>query len=115
MQLPAYIGLILLFPFTRISAQQKDSVPPEAPQTEISYLHSAIVGDDYKIFVALPANYTASHAGYPILYVTDANSNFAATAQLTKSMTKNKELLPMIVVGIGYRTDSLAKMLRLRE
>lgn len=109
MQLYGYLTLILVLPFTAATAQQKDSLP------RTSYLHSAIVGDDYMISVALPAGYNASQSSYPVLYVTDANSNFAAAAQLTRRMTQNKELPPIIVVGIGYRTDSLAKILRLRD
>jgi predicted alpha/beta superfamily hydrolase len=106
MQLYGYIALILLLPFTGATAQQNDT---------ISELHSAIVGDDYKISVALPAGYAASHSSYPVLYVTDANSNFAAAAQLVKRLGRDKELPAMIVVGIGYRTDSLARILRLRD
>jgi hypothetical protein len=109
MQLYGYLTLILLLPFTGAAAQQKDSLP------RISYLHSTVVGDDYMISVALPSGYNASHSSYPVLYVTDANSNFATAAQLTARMTRNKDLPPMIVVGIGYRTDSLARILRLRD
>jgi predicted alpha/beta superfamily hydrolase len=105
------LALTLLYGATRTAAQQKDSFP----QPRISYLHSVIVGDDYKLSVALPAGYDASHSSYPVLYVTDANTNFAAAAQTIRHLTQNKELPPMIVVGIGYRTDSLAKILRLRD
>ena len=104
-----FLALTLLYGSTRAAAQQKDNFPL------ISYLHSNIVGDDYKISVALPAGYNASHSSYPVLYVTDANTNFTTAAQVIKRMTQNKELPPMIVVGIGYRTDSLAKLLRLRD
>ena len=109
MQFYSYIALILLLPFTRATAQQTDSLP------RISHLHSAIVGDDYVISVALPAGYTTSHSSYPVLYVTDANSNFAAAAQTVRNMMQKKQLPPTIVVGIGYRTDSLARILRLRD
>lgn len=101
------LALTLIYGSVRAKAQQKDSLPQA--------LHSAIVGDDYMISISLPAGYNASHSSYPVLYVTDANSNFATAAQLTRRMTQNKELPPMIVVGIGYRTDSLAKILRLRD
>jgi predicted alpha/beta superfamily hydrolase len=80
-----------------------------AAAQQITYL------DDYKISIALPEHYDASKTAYPVLYVTDANSNFAAAAQVTKKLQHDKTLPPMIVVGIGYRTDSLAKILRLRD
>lgn len=108
MQLYAYISLILLLPFTGAAAQT-DSLP------QITSLHSAIVGDDYVISVALPAGYAASHSNYPVLYVTDANSNFAAAVRTAGRLMQRKELPPTIVVGIGYRTDSLARILRLRD
>src|ERR1700761_6865484 len=101
MQLYGYITLILLLSFTGAFAQQNDST------ASINTLHSAIVGDDYTISVALPAGYDAGRSSYPVLYVTDANSNFAAAVRSVKRMIQKKELQPMIVVGIGYRTDSL--------
>jgi hypothetical protein len=108
MQLYAYFALIFL-PFTAANARQTDSLP------RISVMHSAIVGDDYVISVALPAGYSTSQSSYPVLYVTDANSNFAAAVRSVGRMTKKNELPPTIVVGIGYRTDSLARILRLRD
>jgi predicted alpha/beta superfamily hydrolase len=109
MPVSRYFALILLLSFTRATAQQNDSLPV------ISHLHSTIVGDDYTLFVSLPAGYDPSHSGYPVLYVTDANSNFTATVQITRRLTRQKEIPPVIVVGIGYRSDSLAKTLRLRD
>jgi predicted alpha/beta superfamily hydrolase len=100
---------ILLLPFTKAIARQTDSL------SRIIHLHSAIVGDDYIISVALPTGYNASHASYPVLYVTDANSNFAAAVQCVRHMIQKKQLPPILVVGIGYRTDSLARILRLRD
>jgi len=108
MQLYSYIVLILLLPFTPATARQKDS-------TQIMHLHSAIVGDDYVISVALPAGYHTAHSSYPVLYVTDANSNFTDAVRSVRRMTQKKQLPPIIVVGIGYRTDSLARILRLRD
>lgn len=108
MQLFSYIVPILLLPFTQATAQQKDS-------TQIMHLHSAIVGDDYLISVALPAGYNTAHSSYPVLYVTDANGNFTDAVRSARHMMQKKQLPPIIVVGIGYRTDSLARLLRLRD
>ena len=55
------IILKLTLVFTSVSAQQLDTFPPESiPNTEVRYLHSSIVGDDYKISIALPARYRSS-------------------------------------------------------
>lgn len=104
-----YIALILLLPFIRATAQPTNSI------SQISHLHSAIVGDDYVISIAVPAGYATSHSSYPVLYVTDGNSNFAAAVRAARRMTEKKQLPPIIVVGIGYRNDSVARILRLRD
>ncbi len=108
MQSYSYIVLILLLPFTQATAQQKDS-------TQTRHLHSAIASDDYVISVALPAGYNTAHSSYPVLYVTDANNNFTDAVRSARRMMQKKQLPPIIVVGIGYRTDSLARILRLRD
>lgn len=99
MQARGYITLALTLTLTRSTARQ----------TRIIYL------DDYKISIALPDRYNTSNTSYPVLYVTDANSNFATAAQITSRMQQQKKLPPMIVVGIGYKTDSLATLMRLRD
>lgn len=85
------------------------AIAHHATAQQITYL------DDYKISIALPEHYDDSKTSYPVLYITDANSNFATAAHVTSRMERREKLPPMIVVGIGYRTDSLAKLLRLRD
>lgn len=109
MKFYGYITLILFLPCMGAFAQKNDSLP------QIHNLHSAIVGDDYTISVALPDGYNKTNASYPVLYVTDANSNFTAALRSVRHMVQTKELPPMIVIGIGYRSDSLARILRLRD
>lgn len=98
MQARGYITLILTLLITRTTAQQITT-----------YL------DDYKISISLPESYNTSDATYPVLYVTDANTSFTTAAQVTSRLQQQKKLPPMIIVGIGYRTDSMAKLLRLRD
>lgn len=122
MQVAGYIALILLFPLTSAMAQQKaqreqkDSFPEVTlPKTQVRFLHSSICNDEYKVFISLPKDYNYTDSSYPVLYLTDANTTFATAAALTAAMGTDKELPGMIIIGIGYRTDSLAKILRLRD
>ena len=98
MKFTGYISILVLSVITLHAAAQ-----------QITYLN------DYKISITLPEHYDATNITYPVLYVTDANSNFATAAQVTEQLQKKRSLPPMIVVGIGFRTDSLAKLLRLRD
>jgi uncharacterized protein len=112
------IILVLALCTFSLNAQQKfHSTYPQAslPETEVRYLKSAIVGDEFEISVALPFNYGKPDTTYPVLYSTDANLMFAASTQTARLMQMNKVLPEVIHVGIGYRLDSLTQGLPLRS
>jgi uncharacterized protein len=73
--------------------------------TEVHYLRSAYVGDEFKIFIG--------HCGGPVgtppvvLYVTDANGLFGGAVDMIRLMQLSAHLPSMLVVGIGYRMGSL--------
>ena len=99
-------------------AQQADTLnyaPVTLPQTEIRYIHSLILGEDIKIFISLPETYRLTDTTYPVLYLTDANLLFAATHQIIRMMQVGRELSPLILVGLGYETDSLNTIFKLRS
>jgi len=87
----------------------------DASQTEVRYLHSSILGEAVKIFVYLPGTYRFTDTTYPALYLTDANLSFAATTQIIGMMQIGRELPPLILVGLGYGTDSLNTIFKLRS
>jgi len=99
--------------------QQTDSMTYTAvtlPQTEVRYLRSSIIGEEIKIFVSLPENYRLTDTTYyPVLYLTDANLMFAATDQIIRMMQIGRELPQLILVGLGYRTDNLSTVFKLRS
>jgi len=100
-----------------VNAQQADTsaFPQVTIQgTEVRYIRSSIVGDEFKIFVALPANYRSTDTTYPVLYITDANWWFAEGTQIVRLMQADNELPQIIIIGIGYPTDSLNKQVELR-
>lgn len=98
-----------------VSAQQVDTIcRVSIPQTEIRYINSSIVGDEFEISIAFPLDYSADTT-YPVLYTTGANVFFAASTQIMRILQRHNELPQILLVGIGYRTDSLAKWGELRS
>lgn len=87
------------------------------PETEVRNLHSAIIGDEFQLFVALPRGYSTNDTTYPVLYMTDANMLFAAATQVLRFMQlPGPEALPQILlVGIGYRTETVRGWRELRN
>jgi uncharacterized protein len=113
-------GYALFFVFSffenRILAQQRSAFPLESiPNTAVRYFHSGIVRDNFRISIALPEDYGSSDSTYPVLYFTDANAGFAMLTQMIRAMQLDNEFPKVILVGIGYPTDSLAGVLRNRD
>ncbi len=64
-------------------------------------LHSRVLGEDRGYSVALPPGYASSpDARYPVLYVLDAQDQFAHTATTVEFLAANGEMPPTIVVGV---------------
>ena len=84
--------------------------------TEVHYLSSRHVGDEFKIFIG--------HCGYPprdqegeprpVLYVGDGNGIFAGAVEVVRFMQLSAHLPPLLVVGIGYRMSVLAETVAVR-
>jgi predicted alpha/beta superfamily hydrolase len=74
--------------------------------TEVHYLHSEAVGDEFKIFVGHCGN--TERAQCPALYVGDANGMFASAVDTIRFMQLSAHLPPMLVVGVGYRMGGIA-------
>ncbi len=87
-----------------------NTLPPVTlPGTEVRLLHSSNVDQEFKLFISLPSDYGTSEDTYPVLYVTDANWLFSSFL-----IVRWLPIPPMIIVGIGYPTDSDADIFRLR-
>ncbi len=92
--------------------------PPPSPQqvtipaTELLSLYSSIVGQEYRIFVALPnSTFLDSYAEnpntrYPVLYVLDANALFGMVTETVRIFNLLEIIDELIVVGIGYPVDT---------
>jgi predicted alpha/beta superfamily hydrolase len=74
--------------------------------TEVHYLSSAAVGDEFKIFVARPMVAVPEGKKAPVIYVLDANSNFGLVSDIVRGASL-AGLPHAFVVGIGYRSDGM--------
>lgn len=65
-------------------------------------LTSEVTGQDYRIFVALPPDYSSSEKAYGVVYVTDANMQFATVVETARNLASEGAVPDQIIVGIGY-------------
>ena len=83
--------------------------------TEVHYLRSEHVGDEFKIFVGHCGTAgDGAAAPPPVLYVTDANGLFAGAVEIVRFMQLSAHLPPMLVVGVGYRAGGIDETVVLR-
>ncbi len=68
-------------------------------------VHSAILGEERAVRVALPDGYDASTERYPVFYLVDAQWNFNLTATAIHVLSANGLIPPMIVVGIDTEAN----------
>lgn len=73
--------------------------------TEVHYLRSEHVGDEFKIFVGhCPGR---GDAPPTVLYLGDANGFFGGAVDAIRLMQLSAHLPPLLVVGIGYRVGGI--------
>lgn len=82
--------------------------------TEIHYLRSDHVGDEFKLFVGHCGTEPGDASPAPVLYITDANGSFGSAVDIIRSMQLALHLPPLLVVGIGYRLGALHETIALR-
>lgn len=116
------IGILLTLALCTYCVDAQQAYAPvhprvSIPETEVRHIQSLIVGDEFEISVALPGNYQSTDTTYPVMYVTDANVWFAASTQIMRFLQlPGQGALPQILlVGIGYRTESVSKWRDLRN
>jgi predicted alpha/beta superfamily hydrolase len=81
--------------------------------TEVHYLRSSLVDDEFKIFVGHCPSDSSEPPG--VVYVTDANGMFGATVDAIRGMQLVAQLPPLLVIGIGYRVGAIGETLALRQ
>lgn len=65
-------------------------------------LTSKISGQTYQIYVALPPDYGLSEKSYGVIYVVDANMQFATVVETARNLSSEGAIPDQIIVGIGY-------------
>ncbi|MGZ8762731.1 MAG: alpha/beta hydrolase [Acidimicrobiia bacterium] len=80
--------------------------------TEVHFLDSESVGDEFKIFVG----HCGDTGGPPpaVLYLSDANGLFASAVDVVRFMQLSAHLPPLLVIGIGYRMGALEETVIVR-
>ncbi len=77
----------------------------ELKDTEMRRLESRHTEKEYEIDVFLPLDYRQSSERYPVIYVLDAEYNFGCVAYIARRLIKNKDIPPVLLVGVAYDTD----------
>jgi predicted alpha/beta superfamily hydrolase len=83
--------------------------------SEVHYLRSQHVGDEFKIFVGHCGDADDEDAAPVALYVSDANGLFASAVDIVRHMQLAAHLPPILVVGIGYRRGAIGETVGLRS
>jgi hypothetical protein len=81
-------------------------------------LKSTNTGREYQIAVGLPASYATTDQHYPVLYLLDGNWLFPMAQSVARMMYFSPEVrdIPeVVIVGIGYNSDSLADQMAFRS
>ncbi|MEF3308797.1 alpha/beta hydrolase [Paenibacillus sp. GYB004] len=87
-----------------ISARRSGVLLPRAEQWT---MRSRIHNRTYRIFVSTPAG-TPPEAGYPVLYLLDANSVFHTAVESMRLQGRRPDrtgVVPAVIVGIGYESE----------
>ncbi len=77
-----------------------------------SFAHrSEVLGEERTILVATPRGYEGGKLRYPVLYVTDGETQFLHTVASAEFLARNGRISPLVVVGVtngrGMRTRDL--------
>ena len=91
-----------------------DFPPVTIPHTEIRSFSSAIIDQEFRIYIALPHNYRASNNSFPVLYLSDANGIFGLVTETVRFLQLFQEVPEMVIVGIGYPVEDFLDTLGLR-
>lgn len=94
----------LAAPLARAAEGWQTATLPLARQHDLT---SAITGQHYRIFVAVPPG-AAPAAGHPVLYALDGNATFPTLTLMARSAGVRSRVTgqtPPVIVGIGYAGD----------
>jgi predicted alpha/beta superfamily hydrolase len=98
------LAFIFVFFIMEVKAQDNNaSYPPVSiPGSETRTLTSAATGQEYKLLIHLPGDYTHSNKTYPVLYLLDAQWDFPLVTSLYGQQYFDGFLPGIIIVGITW-------------
>ncbi len=105
-------SILFIFYCSGIPAQDLDSSnSPILPKVEIAgtqllKIHSDIVNQDYDLYINLPANYSDTSKGYPVVYLLDAQWDFSLVSAIYGEQYYDGFLPGLIIVGITWGGDN---------
>jgi predicted alpha/beta superfamily hydrolase len=71
--------------------------------TDSLRIRSSYIDQEFEISIALPLNYRrGTKERFPVIYLLDANLYFGMVTEMTRIMTKCREIPNTLIVGIGY-------------
>ncbi|XUU61003.1 alpha/beta hydrolase [Erythrobacter sp. HA6-11] len=80
-------------------------MPVTLANSETFRVTSKHTGGEHLIKVAYPRNYHQTDKRYPVVYATDAETNFGAMQYVVQRLAKDKLMPEVILVGIAYDVD----------
>ena len=79
-------------------------------------INSSVTGENYQLFVYLPAEYRYTKTHYPVLYMFDGQLLAGMAQSMADLLIVGKQIQPVIIVGIGFEAvltrDFLPRRLR---
>jgi predicted alpha/beta superfamily hydrolase len=81
--------------------------------TEVHYLRSEHVGDEFKILIGHCGS--SESAPPPVVFVGDPSLIFGTAVEMIRLLNLFEHLPALLVVGVGYRATAIAEILDLRS
>lgn len=72
------------------------------PYMQYKDLHSAVVGDDFRIYCSFPPGYDTATGKFPVLYLTDGDWNLTTAINCFSSLRQDYITTEALIVAIGY-------------
>ncbi len=82
------------------------------PGTEVHYLRSEHVGDEFKVLVGLGGE--DRPATRPVLFMGDAWANFGTAVEIVQLLRFTEVVPDLLIIAVGYRTTDMAEIEDLR-
>ena len=80
--------------------------PTVVRNAQTHHVYAEEIDQAYQLFVQVPYKYSESEASYPVLYLLDGDQFFGMITDTVRLLQHARELPDLIIVGIGYGTDT---------